>query len=363
MLRTGYVCLLAVVLPFSASAQVSSPNPVHEAIAAAAAWHPVDDSASGTANAASSSGLLSSAGALAQPPKSAKPAKANGDSDGPPIEASTVGYIDNAIVGSEIRTRFDAAFDDNNPDRAEFFYAECGCDSSTARGPNGLVKALNFEQLYLTGEIAPARRLSFLVDVPLRWIQPQAFVAGSGGFTNQGGISDVQAGFKFAAVAAHREYVTFQFVASFPSGNSTEGLGTAHYSVTPSLLYFQKVTDRFSFEGQLGDTHPIGGDTPGFTGDVLNYGVGPSYELYQGENLRFAPVLELVGWKVLGGMQTSFIPAWSITSTDGINIVNLKVGARTSFGEHDSFYLGFGQALTHELWYKHIIRLEYRHSF
>jgi hypothetical protein len=361
MTRFGMALVIVLVSPALLFAQVSQSSTVSDSLVSAAVIHSLDDSAI----AAASRLTFAMPGAFAQQsaPQASKTGKSGDSTDQPPIEGSMVGYIDDAVVGSEIRTRFDAAFDDNNPDRAEFFYAECGCDSSTARGPNGLVKALNFEQLYLTGEFAPAKRLSFLVDVPLRWIQPQAFVAGSGSFTNQGGISDVQAGFKFAAVAAHREYLTFQFVASFPSGNSTEGLGTAHYSVMPSLLYFQRVTDRFSFEGQLGDTHPIGGDTPGFTGDVLDYGVGPSYELYRGENVRFAPVLELVGWKVLGGMQTSFIPAWSITSTDGINIVNLKVGARTSFGEHDSFYLGFGQALTHELWYKHIIRLEYRHSF
>jgi hypothetical protein len=52
-----------------------------------------------------------------------------------------------------------------------------------------------------------------------------------------------------------------------------------------------------------------------------------------------------------------------LQSVAGINIVNRKVGARTSIGKRDSFYLGFGQAVTHELWYKLIIRLEYRRSF
>ena len=43
------------------------------------------------------------------------------------IDPSMVGYIDNAVVHSEIRIRFDAALDDQTPDRAEFFYAKCGC--------------------------------------------------------------------------------------------------------------------------------------------------------------------------------------------------------------------------------------------
>jgi hypothetical protein len=308
-----------------------------------------------------------SAGSQRSPATPAPPSQPEHKSDAP--ITGTAGYIDNAVVGSEIRTRFDAAFDDNHPDRAEFFYALCSCDDSRARGPHGLVTALNFQQVYLRGEYAPIRRLSFLVDVPLRWIQPQgAFIAGSGGFPNEGGISDVQAGLKFAALASRRQFLTFQLVASLPSGDSTKGLGTAHYSVAPSLLYFQKVTDRFSIEGELGDTHPIGGDIPtapgpGIPGEVFTYGVGPSYEIYRGEHVRIAPVIELVGWKVLGGKQTSFAPSWAVTSVDGFNTVNLKAGFRTSIGNHTSFYLGFGQALTHEFWYKHILRLEYRRTF
>ncbi len=45
----------------------------------------------------------------------------------PKIPGSMVGYIDNPIVQNQIRIRFDAAFDDQFPDRSEFFYAKCGC--------------------------------------------------------------------------------------------------------------------------------------------------------------------------------------------------------------------------------------------
>jgi hypothetical protein len=205
-------------------------------------------------------------------------------------------------------------------------------------------------------------------EVPIRWVQPQQFVAATipatGGFGNQAGLSDVQAGFKFAALASHEHYLTFQFLAAFPSGDSSKGLGTNHYSVEPSLLFFQKVTDRMSFEAQLGGWHAFEGASPGFQGDVITYGVGPSYELYRGERVRFAPVVELVGWRVLGVRENDgdFFPN-PVVSVEGTNIVNLKVGARTAIGNHNSFYLGYGQALSHEVWYKHILRLEYRYTF
>ena len=40
---------------------------------------------------------------------------------------SNVGYIDTAYVGNMVRIRADAAWGNNRPDRAEFFYAKCGC--------------------------------------------------------------------------------------------------------------------------------------------------------------------------------------------------------------------------------------------
>jgi hypothetical protein len=107
--------------------------------------------------------------------------------------------------------------------------------------------------------------------------------------------------------------------------------------------------------------------TRNFTGDVFFYGVGPSYVLYKGDRVQFAPVIELVGWSVLGGLESNARLAeasiFPVVSADGTNIVNLKVGARTAIGDHNSIYVGYGHQLTHDVWYKEILRLEYRYSF
>jgi hypothetical protein len=302
----------------------------------------------------------------------------------PPIEGSMVGYIDNAIIGSQMRIRVDAAFDDNFPDRAEFFYAKCRCYRGLPPGPvdpnapgpgPGIPSALNFQQVYLNVEYAPVRRFSLFTEIPVRWIQPQGFVQTPFNFApfgNQAGLSDVEAGFKFAMLASRSHYFTFQFRTYFPSGDASKGLGTNHYSIEPSVLYYQKLTDRVSVEAQLGDWHPIGGSagipitsSEGFAGDIFTYGIGPSYQLYRGERVRFTPVIEMFGWRVLGGFQT--LPGGPVmgagSEVSGTNIVNIKVGARTSIGSHNSFYIGFGQAVTHDMWYKHLVRLEYRYAF
>jgi hypothetical protein len=313
------------------------------------------------------------------------------------IPGSVVGYVDSAIISSQVRIRFDDAFHDSAPDRAEFFYAQCSCSgSASALGPNfpGASNNINFQQVYIQAEYAPVSRFSIFAEVPFRWIEPQP----TGFLTNSfdpnatppevpstqtnSGISDVRAGIKLSLAASSGHSLTFQLKSYFPSGNASLGLGTAHYSVEPSLLYYQQLSQRWAIESQLGDWIPIGGSMgelagtqtfTNFAGNVFFYGIGPSYQLINGEQFKLAPVVELFGWYVASGQQT-INPFPSLTcgtpgdtgctyDAGGTNIVNLKVGLRASFGNHNSVYAGFGQAVTHAVWYEHIVRLEYRYAF
>ncbi|HLW99807.1 MAG TPA: transporter [Candidatus Acidoferrales bacterium] len=318
----------------------------------------------------------------------------------PTIRDTRLGYVDGAIIGSQVRIRFDAAFNDNASDRAEYFYAQYAGITPQSPGPGFVIAKLNFQQLYLRAEYAPMKntRFSFFADVPVRWIQPLVTVASNSSTntpinaTNQGGLSDVAGGFKLAAVASPNQFLTLQFKAYFPSGNASTGLGTHHYSFEPSLLYYRRLSDRLTLEAQVGDSHPIGGSScpmispmpnhptavciadvsgtgsnSGFAGDVVFYGAGASYVLYQGRTVQIAPVIELVSWSVLGGLSTDIATATQqfqqAVSAADINILALKVGARTSIGKHSSIYLGGGYAVTHSRWYEDILRAEYRYSF
>ena len=291
------------------------------------------------------------------------------------IDPTMVGYIEDASVNTEVRMRFDAALHDDTPDRAEFFYGKCGCYRSLpANSPNydpnapgpgpGIPRYVNFQQLYFYGEYAPVPRFSLLAQIPIRWLQPHATPGTPEAFPDSGGISDIQLGFKLAAMATPRSYLTFQLRSALPSGDARRGLGTDHANIEPAVLYYQQLTNRFSVEGEVGDTHPIGGSrgvptasSSGFAGDVFFYGVGPSYRMIDHEHFGMSTVLELVGWNVISGLATGR------TSTDGVNIVNLKVGLRMTFGAHSSFYGGYGIALTSQTWYREIFRTEYRYAF
>ena len=335
---------------------------------------PLTAAAQDTARAASTPDTSSSASAsasAAQPAPARRAAKRHG---------SMVGYIEDATVQSQFRVRFDSGYDIDSADRAEFFYGKCGCYRDLAGSPAldkdapgpgpGIVTGLNFQQMYFLGEYAVHGRVSLFAELPIRWIQPLGFVPNTGSFGNQSGLADIKAGAKLSLVSDDMRDVTVLVRGSFPSGDSLKGMGTAHGTFEPAILYRQNLNDRSAIEMQFGDVHPLSsskGPLPGngdFAGDVIYYGIGPSFDVYESRGgVRFSPVVELVGWHVVSGYQTSTFAAGGTGDASGINIVNLKFGARTTMPNGGSFYIGYGVGLTTHVWYDKILRVEYRAKF
>lgn len=360
MTRTTFVTLCAIILGLAApaAAQLAPPRD--------AGLTRVD--AASLAAAAPAPSLLAQGRSQAPPP--------------PPVRrrrGTFVGYIDDALTESNLRIRFDGGWGNTLPDRAEFFYAKCGCYRGLpaahpgfdpdAPGPGpGAANDLRFQQLYFEGEWQVAPQLSILGQVPLRWLQPQAFVAGTGpAFDSQGGFGDIRVGAKLAFVDTSTTIASAKVQFYFPSGSASKGLGTDHATVEPALLLWNELSRKVTLESQLGVWLPIGGAAPvptnadgHFAGSVFYYGIGPSFTLYETGRTRIGPVVELVGWHVMDGNQTPE----DLTNFDasGTNIVNLKIGARFVV-DQGSFYVGYGHALTDAAWYTDIVRFEYRYSF
>lgn len=334
--------------------------------------------------------------------------------------AAPGGYLDSAIPKTLFRLRYDAAFNINRPDRAEYFYATWkelsfhphGVTGGggiffdpNAQGPTQLPAHVNFQEVSAYFEYAFANRLSAFVEVPVRFVHfldiqednpeserkqnPRNLPApgspffpepGQRGVENPnenntpGGLSDIHVGFKAALLADPDQYLTFQFRTYVNSGDPRTGLGTGHVSVEPSLLYYQRLTDQLVFQGQFTDWIPIGAG-PG-SGNVLMYGVGLGYDLYHRGNLRVTPITEFVGWTVLYGFESFFgtvtpapTPGLDLPRTHGVadasgdTILNAKLGVRAYFGQGHDVYVGYGRSLTGEHWYRDIVRVEYRFSF
>jgi hypothetical protein len=265
-------------------------------------------------------------------------------------------YIDPAQVFTHFRLRFDAAFDNPIPDRAEFFYAKCGCfGEPDAKGPLEIETGVDYQEIRGYMEVAATRNVSGFIELPFRFIDPEVN-------PDEEGLSDILFGGKAVLLTNGEDYITFQLGTYAPTGDARDGLGTHHWTVEPGLLFHEQWTDRLSFYGEGRYWIPIDGSD--FAGDIVRYGVGTGYDIYYagGGRERVTALTELVAWSILDGKffdgNNPQLGAQDASDT----IVNLKLGMRYTLGD-GSFAASWGHGISDEIWYKDIFRLEYRRAF
>lgn len=284
------------------------------------------------------------------------------------VSESGGAYIDSAIPATVLRLRLDAGYNNRRPDRAEFFYAKCGCFRAagidgSASGPPLPETSVDYQEAMAYLEVAANPSLSVFAEVPFRFIDPDIN-------DNTAGLSDMNAGVKYALLYSNDFVASAQLRVYFPTGDSDRGLGNDHTSLEPGILVFNRLSDDLVLEAELRDWIPIGADDN--AGNIIRYGVGLTYTALEACNLRVSPVVEVVGWTVLDGEAfavRSFDPAIGLPSlvgtvedSDGDTIVNAKFGVRVGIGDVD-IYGGYGRALTGDTWYEEIYRLEIRYAF
>jgi hypothetical protein len=301
------------------------------------------------------------------------------------LAAADGGYLDDPIPGTRFRFRADGMFDDTRPDRAEFIYGKCGCFRNpallnnpstkglydpTARGPVGpdfsSASRIDYQELSNYLEVAWNKRFSIFVEVPVRFVEFQ-FDDKNNSRGDTGGLSDINAGFKYAWIACPDYYLTSELRVYAATGDSYLGLGTGHTSIEPGLLFWRRLSERVSIQGELRDWVPLDGTN--FAGNVIRYGGEFGYDLVRSERCcsacgrsyqsRLTAVGEIVGWTVFNGQELT--PTGPISAA-GDTIVNLKLGPRLTWGGN-SVYVGWGHALTGDAWYRDMVRLEYVRNF
>ena len=324
----------------------------------------------------------------------------------PRVDNSNTGYIDNAVVGTQFRLRVDSASGADTPDRAEFLYGKCICwdqvdGQRTADGP-GVALDMDHQELSIMAEYAIRARWSVFAELPLRRMdlffldfEIDPVFGAENNETFQLGLADILVGFKRAILVDSSHYLTFRFAAYLPTGDNRRGRGTGHASVEPTLLYLRRLGERWTLESQLGLWIPLSGspdpvsgreldgnpddavpyrsfktgvgtpdpiDNDDFAGEIIRFGIGLSYDAAPGASFRPTPVIEVVGWNMLGGFVT--VPDFPFfEDVSGDTILNLKAGLRLRSRRTRSWYLGYGFALTDDVWYDSIVRIEYRSSF
>jgi len=344
-----FMTVMAISLPVAAWAQQTEGRPTTEGIVVA-----------------QSTSVAASATSAAQAPA---------PYSGPHRRPSMVGYIEDSSISNKVRVRFDVGTNVQGADRAEFFYAKCGCyrdlpTSNAAYDPNapgpgpGVLTSADYTEFHIYGEYAVGPRFSLLGNLPIRSLNPQSFVPGTGSFDSQSGLGDIRAGLKLGMATDASSQITLQVLAFMPTGESEKGLGTNHWSIDPAILYHTDLGDHGSIEAEFGSVLPTDGSAgvptsspDKFAGKVIHYGVGPSFDVYSNGEAHLAAVLELFGWHVIDGLST-----FENEPANGTNIVNLKLGGRMAFGRN-SIYIGWGKALTDVTWYDQLLRFEYRYGF
>jgi len=281
-------------------------------------------------------------------------------------------YIDSAIPRSRVRVRYDAAWFINSPYRAEFFWSQNGPFRAAGQ-------PVSYQEQSTYVEYAPLPNMSAFIDVPTRFLHiPGVF--GRQYSQNFSGLSDLQLGAKYAFLTDPNYFYTFVLRTYLPTGNGATGLGTAHASLEPGLLAFQRLSERLYFIGEFTEWIPLHGSvvsgTPGqpfagrhFAGNTLTYGGGLIYNLVLTDRFRLAPTTEVVGWTVLGGLE-EIGSAERLQSAAGDTIVNIKIGATLGLGDYLrpggatplndrlSLYAGYSRSLTSDVWARDMFRLE-----
>ncbi len=269
-------------------------------------------------------------------------------------------YIDPARAFTHFRMRFDAATDNSTLDRAEYLFAKSGAfriaglDADAAGLPLPETDADFFDARgYL--ELAAGRNISAFVELPVRFLD----------FDNNedtSGLGDLNFGVKGVLLTNGEDFVTVQLTTHVPTGDADRGLGTDHLSFEPGVLFHEQSTDRLSFYGEVRYWMPLDGSD--FAGDVLRYGVGSAFDLGYGrrEREKITAVGEVVAWSILdGAMLNANDPTPPIQSATD-TIVNFNVGLRYALNEN-SFAGTWGHAMTDDVWFEEIFRLEYRRAF
>jgi hypothetical protein len=274
------------------------------------------------------------------------------DPEGPSdyvIVPTSVSFIDQANPWNVLRLRFDAAYDMNRPTRNEYFMTG---SSPMEHGLPHPERRIDYQQASLYGEYAFLPQFSAFLEQPVRFLNPEIN-------DNQTGPGDLRGGFKLLGLQTHEFTGTFQFAATAPFGRPGRGLGPGHPTLEADILGNWRPFDWLLIETSFGFWMPV--DDSRLGGEMFIYGFGLSYP-GRSDDFWITPVLEFTGWTVVRGSEQVVYSSTSFFNqpTEGVTVVNGNFGVRAGFGCLGDVYLGYSRALTGEVWYKDLWRIELR---
>jgi len=262
--------------------------------------------------------------------------------------------IDTTQPTSNLRFRIDAGYDEQAPDRADYFWAQEG-----GRGPKLPEKSLNYQDVYAAWEVAASKALSVTTEVPIRLVAPFAN-------PDTAGLGDVSITTKTVLLTGNEWQITQLFRTFLPTDTPSHGTGNGHVSLEPGMLFRYKWDEETYFHGEVEYWIPLG-DNPVYGGEILTYGFGISHLLYENDTFAAIPTLEFVATTVFNGAQTQF-PTGLIQPVDTMTIVNVHPGLRfVRDGGGDLGLVEYGVSggfpITPNRWFAAYLLLECKFAF
>jgi len=281
--------------------------------------------------------------------------------------ADSAFFVDAARPQTQLRIRYDDGFNLQHPDRAEYFWAE-----ETKKGPSFMTSSkasvfpntIDHESLSLYQEAA-AGNFSAFVEMP--YVSYDDLNPGTGQqLGTHTGFGDMTVGTKAMLLDCELLQTTFEFKTFILTGNFTDGLGTGHVSLEPSLLFDLRISPEMYSQSQFSYWIPIGGNR-GFQGSIFHLHLSLNRTLWHP-----TPGIEVVGtgevneWSILGGEYTAPGVDGStpvVVSARHETIVSMGPGIRVFICGKIDVGVGSAFSLTGQRWDEELIRAEFRWRF
>lgn len=266
-----------------------------------------------------------------------------------------ISFVDTSQPQNNFRLRFDAAYDYQTPDRAEYFWAKIGTPRGPTAPPNLGETDLDYQEVEAFMELG-GDKFSVGTSIPILIIDPE-------NYANTSGLGDITITTKTVFLDGARWQLTNLFRTYIPSADSKAGLGTGHASIEPGFAWRYKWSDITYLHGDLKYWVPLGGD-PVHSGEVLNYGFAISHVWRDSDDFAVMPTLELVAYSFLDGQFTA--PGSTATvEVDPQGILTIHPGVRWVWDKGcdcgvREFGIFGGIAATSDSVYEEIIRAEMR---
>jgi hypothetical protein len=246
-------------------------------------------------------------------------------------------FADYARPRTVTRVRYDNLENMVRPDRNLFWMGAVTPTRTTNKRAITDLRA-RLQEVYVYQEAASARG-SFFIEYGYRQLN-------SSFMPTQAGFSDLNFGIKSLFFDCELLQLSFQFRTFTPTGNSTLGLGTGHFSLDPSILASLKLGPDTYLQGQFGNWIPIGATSQVAGGMFYAFTSLNQVLWYPRPDSPLIGTLEMDIWSFENGGYTAAIgpsgKAVTVEKGGGVSYFNIGPGLRQSICNR----LDFGGAIT-----------------